>query len=177
MLKAAAESNLKKISLELGGKSPTIVFDDADIEQAVKWAAQGLLCVLPFILNTAFIDDSSTLASTWGRLVSLAPVFSCMSQSTTHSLPSLRLWPKSYRHSWETLLTQRTNTGLRFRRPISTYVLVNEFLFLSDSADMMDHSASWAISTLGRSPELRSILVVNDMVEKDTLFSPPSSRR
>ncbi|EMD68566.1 hypothetical protein GGP41_003221 [Bipolaris sorokiniana] len=39
ILKASAESNLKKVSLELGGKSPTIIFDDADFEEAVTWAA------------------------------------------------------------------------------------------------------------------------------------------
>jgi aldehyde dehydrogenase (NAD+) len=33
---AAAESNLKKVILELGGKSPVVIFDDADIEQAAK---------------------------------------------------------------------------------------------------------------------------------------------
>jgi aldehyde dehydrogenase (NAD+) len=43
ILKASAESNLKDVTLELGGKSPTIIFDDADIDQAVKWAAQGIL--------------------------------------------------------------------------------------------------------------------------------------
>lgn len=32
---AAAMSNLKAVSLELGGKSPTIIFEDADIAQAV----------------------------------------------------------------------------------------------------------------------------------------------
>ena len=32
----AAESNLKNVSLELGGKSPAIIFDDADIESAAK---------------------------------------------------------------------------------------------------------------------------------------------
>ncbi|KAF8641801.1 hypothetical protein AX16_009782 [Volvariella volvacea WC 439] len=42
ILKASAESNLKKVSLELGGKSPTIIFDDADLDQAVKWAAQAV---------------------------------------------------------------------------------------------------------------------------------------
>ncbi|HST06269.1 MAG TPA: aldehyde dehydrogenase family protein [Chloroflexia bacterium] len=31
-----ASSNLKRISLELGGKSPNLVFDDADMEQAVN---------------------------------------------------------------------------------------------------------------------------------------------
>lgn len=33
---AAARSNLKKVMLELGGKSPAVVFDDCDLEQTVK---------------------------------------------------------------------------------------------------------------------------------------------
>ncbi|KAF9692466.1 hypothetical protein EKO04_009350 [Ascochyta lentis] len=33
---AAAKSNLKKVVFELGGKSPSLVFEDADIEQAAK---------------------------------------------------------------------------------------------------------------------------------------------
>ena len=33
--KLAVESNMKKVTLELGGKSPAIVFPDADIENAV----------------------------------------------------------------------------------------------------------------------------------------------
>ncbi len=36
IMKAAAETNLKRVTLELGGKSPNIVFGDADIEQAVE---------------------------------------------------------------------------------------------------------------------------------------------
>jgi len=40
--KAAADSNLKAVSLELGGKSPNIILDDADLEQAVKWTADGI---------------------------------------------------------------------------------------------------------------------------------------
>ncbi|MGA7201993.1 MAG: aldehyde dehydrogenase family protein [Candidatus Cybelea sp.] len=38
----AATSNLKKISLELGGKSPNIVFADADFETAVDYALFGI---------------------------------------------------------------------------------------------------------------------------------------
>lgn len=38
----ASESNLKRCSLELGGKSPMIIFDDADIDQAVNAAFVGL---------------------------------------------------------------------------------------------------------------------------------------
>src|SRR5205085_1619319 len=41
ILKAAA-GNLKKVSLELGGKSPNIVFKDADVEQAIAGAAGAI---------------------------------------------------------------------------------------------------------------------------------------
>ncbi|MFC5745760.1 aldehyde dehydrogenase family protein [Actinomadura rugatobispora] len=38
----AATGNLKKVSLELGGKSPVLVFDDADVEEAVAGAAAAI---------------------------------------------------------------------------------------------------------------------------------------
>jgi len=38
-----AAVNLKNITLETGGKSPLIIFDDADLDQAVKWAHIGIM--------------------------------------------------------------------------------------------------------------------------------------
>jgi phenylacetaldehyde dehydrogenase len=38
----AAEGNLKKVSLELGGKSPNIVMDDADLESAIPGASMAI---------------------------------------------------------------------------------------------------------------------------------------
>src|SRR5438445_2213853 len=38
IMEAAAKSNLKRVSLELGGKSPNIVFADADLDAAVEGA-------------------------------------------------------------------------------------------------------------------------------------------
>ena len=38
----AAASNVKKIGLELGGKSPNVIFADADLEGAVEWAMIGI---------------------------------------------------------------------------------------------------------------------------------------
>lgn len=38
----AAAGNLKKVTLELGGKSPVIVFDDSDLEAAIAGTAAGI---------------------------------------------------------------------------------------------------------------------------------------
>ena len=38
----AASRDIKRISLELGGKSPFVVFEDVDIEQAVEWIMFGI---------------------------------------------------------------------------------------------------------------------------------------
>ncbi|KAJ9111112.1 hypothetical protein QFC19_001311 [Naganishia cerealis] len=39
---AAAQSNLKKVTLELGGKSPALVFNTADPEETANWLALGI---------------------------------------------------------------------------------------------------------------------------------------
>ena len=39
---AGAAGNLKRVSLELGGKSPVIIFPDADLDRAVEGAANGI---------------------------------------------------------------------------------------------------------------------------------------
>jgi aldehyde dehydrogenase (NAD+) len=43
VMAAAAKSNLKHVSLELGGKSPSILFDDADIPNAVQHNSESFL--------------------------------------------------------------------------------------------------------------------------------------
>ena len=42
VLQCAATANMKKVSLELGGKSPMFVFADADLEQTVPGTAQAI---------------------------------------------------------------------------------------------------------------------------------------
>jgi aldehyde dehydrogenase (NAD+) len=43
VVEASSRTNLKRVTLELGGKSPSIIFDDADFEQALKWVTMGIL--------------------------------------------------------------------------------------------------------------------------------------
>ncbi len=53
---AAAKSNLKHCSLELGGKSPAIIFNDADLENAIAQNSQG------FLLNSGQICAAASRA-------------------------------------------------------------------------------------------------------------------
>ena len=43
IMQAAAKSNLKTVSLELGGKSPLVIFDDADVDMASDLALIGIV--------------------------------------------------------------------------------------------------------------------------------------
>jgi aldehyde dehydrogenase (NAD+)/betaine-aldehyde dehydrogenase len=50
----AAAANVKKVSLELGGKSPNIVFPDADMEQAMRGTVYGIY------MNTGQVCQAGT---------------------------------------------------------------------------------------------------------------------
>jgi len=72
----AAARGLKRVSMELGGKSPNIVFDDAEIDNAVKgvvsgiFAATGQTCVagsrllVQASIHDRFVDRLLALAKT-----------------------------------------------------------------------------------------------------------------
>ncbi len=61
IMKAAAETNLKRVTLELGGKSPNIIFADADMDKAVEGAHfalffnQGQCCCAG---SRTFVEES-----------------------------------------------------------------------------------------------------------------------
>jgi aldehyde dehydrogenase (NAD+) len=65
IMKAAADSNLKKVSLELGGKSPHLIFESADLDQGAK-------CFLTPPHRTTHTDGGSTylfvIAANWAAL-------------------------------------------------------------------------------------------------------------
>jgi len=67
-------AGLKKVTLELGGKSPNIIFEDADVEQAVKWSHNGMYApIMDDLLMTGFIIKDKCVAPLLG--------FTCMNRS------------------------------------------------------------------------------------------------
>ncbi|XP_002130073.4 cytosolic 10-formyltetrahydrofolate dehydrogenase [Ciona intestinalis] len=61
IMKSAAVSNLKKVSLELGGKSPLIIFSDCDMDKAVRFGMSSVFfnkgenCIAA---GRLFVEDS-----------------------------------------------------------------------------------------------------------------------
>lgn len=53
---SCAASNLKKVSLELGGKSPLVVFSDCDLERAVRLVRFCALFLVCFPSNILFVS-------------------------------------------------------------------------------------------------------------------------
>ena len=54
IIQRSAADNVKRVTLELGGKSPTIVLADADIDQAVETAHFGLFFNMVSKVGTVF---------------------------------------------------------------------------------------------------------------------------
>lgn len=51
IMTAAAQSNLKKVSLELGGKSPQLIFESADLDQGTSSYTTPVLAVILHCAN------------------------------------------------------------------------------------------------------------------------------
>ncbi len=83
----AAQDNLKKLSLELGGKSPVIIFDDANLDEAIPGAADaifsnaGQVCVAGsrLLVQDTVYDDVLTGIKTVAENLSLGP---CLDPNT-----------------------------------------------------------------------------------------------
>ena len=86
IMEAAAKSNLKPVTLELGGKSPNIIFNDADLDQAVNWTAHGILCVQLFRSPPPVgLTLSNHAAGITAKHAVLELGFSCSRESMTNS--------------------------------------------------------------------------------------------
>ncbi|KAJ7756186.1 succinate-semialdehyde dehydrogenase [Mycena metata] len=89
MIAGMSASTLKKVSIEAGGNAPFIVFDDADIDEAVaaaiicKFRGTGQTCVCA---NRIYVQSSvyAEFASRLAEKVSAFKVGNGLDESTTH---------------------------------------------------------------------------------------------
>jgi phenylacetaldehyde dehydrogenase len=77
----AAASNLKRVTLELGGKSPVVIFPDADIERAIDGAASGIFA------------NSGQVCVANSRLYAHREVFDQVVEGITRRARSLKVGP------------------------------------------------------------------------------------
>ncbi|EED13331.1 aldehyde dehydrogenase, putative [Talaromyces stipitatus ATCC 10500] len=88
---AAAKSNLKKVSLELGGKSPAIVFEDADLANAVPNLAHG------FLFNSGQVCAAATRLYIHESISDkLIPILKSTFESISQGLGSSPLDPNTF---------------------------------------------------------------------------------
>lgn len=71
--------SLKRVSLELGGKSPLIVFGDADLDMAVDWALFG-----------AFFNQGQVCVAS-SRLLVQRPIFSSFVEALKERIQKIRI--------------------------------------------------------------------------------------
>ena len=84
----ASASNLKRLSLELGGKSPDIVFADADLDEAVPGAAMavfmnsGQICAAGtrLFVEDAIYDDFVARVADYARTLRVGPSLDAATQ-------------------------------------------------------------------------------------------------
>lgn len=88
-MKAASQSNLKRVTLELGGKSPSVVLPDADIEESAKWAALGIMSARFAYVDVAFLEwladhQRFNKGLPKAKPAQRAHAYTCMRQSMTN---------------------------------------------------------------------------------------------
>jgi len=79
VMKAAADSNLKRVQLELGGKSPVVVFEDANIEKAVQ------------IANMAVFFNNGQLCTAGSRTFVHESVYDKFVEAATNAAQNLQV--------------------------------------------------------------------------------------
>ena len=80
---AAAAPTLKRVGLELGGKAPAVIFDDADLDHAVHELTHGSLAM------------AGQICVATARFLVHAPVAAAFEEKITHAFRNIRTGPGS----------------------------------------------------------------------------------
>jgi aldehyde dehydrogenase (NAD+) len=104
IMEAAAKSNLKRVTLELGGKSPNIVFADTDLDDAVEGAHFGLFfnhgqCCCA---GSRVSSKRKSTTSSWKRVALVREAARLAIRSIPTPNRALRWMMRSSKRSWGT---------------------------------------------------------------------------
>jgi len=127
LLQASSQSNLKKLSLELGGKSPQLIFPDADLDAAVEACFRGIFSNKGETCNAgsrvlvhrsgfdAFVEKLAARARTLKVGDPLDPTTEMGSQVSPHQLKTILGYIESGKEQGARLVTggTRDTEGLK----------------------------------------------------------------
>jgi hypothetical protein len=100
---AASKSNMKKVTLELGGKSPAVVFEDANIENALIGYATNLTSISICVVLSFSVTPKAS-SSTRVKLASRRLACLCKPLSPINSSKVLKRTLKALLPLWATRL-------------------------------------------------------------------------
>ena len=108
----AAAGNLKKVSLELGGKSPTIVFPDADVDAAIAGAASAIFLIMDnvVVLVQGYLLMKKYLIRSQRELQKLLKTLKLV-QVWIHQLKWVHLCPMNNSKKFQVILNLEKSEG------------------------------------------------------------------
>jgi len=177
-MKAAAETNLKRVTLELGGKSPNIIFNDADMEKAVEGAHFALFFIRDSVAVPVRVLSSRKSATTNSSIAaSLAP------KSALSEIPSTKTLSKAHKstrnsstRSWVT-----SNPANRKRPNSSRAAIASATKAISSSDRFFDVQDNMKIAQEEIFGPVMSILKFKDLGEvvetREQKYVRPRRRR
>jgi acyl-CoA reductase-like NAD-dependent aldehyde dehydrogenase len=169
-----AARGLKTVTLELGGKSPNIVFDDADLEQAVKGVVSGI-----FAASGQTCQAGSRLLvqrSIHDSLIEKLVAFAGSAKLGDPALPDTQMGPISTRPQFEKILDYiriakeegaRCVLGGKSRPDLGSGCFIEPTIFTGVSSSMriaQEEVFGPVLSVIPFDTEEQAIAIANDVL-------------
>lgn len=151
LVQAAAARNVVPVTLELGGKSPQIVFDDADIDAA-----------LPFLVN-AGIQNAGQTCSASSRILVQRGIYDRVVEEMAGSYRNLRVGPATLDLEVGPLISQRQ------KEIVEGYLAAGKDLETVAQGKIVDHAPQEGSYVL---PTLFAAVPPEHVLAQDEIFGP-----
>lgn len=149
---AAANSNLKKVTLELGGKSANIVFPSADLQQAANWAALGVF------------ENAGQSCSAGSRLLVHESIKDEFSQLMKVAAESIKLGPPQDPETWQGPQVSQAQFD-----KIMDYIRIGKE---EDNATLLTGGERWGKAGYFIKPTIFTNVSPNARIAREEIFGP-----